>query len=65
MLLPVVAVVVAGGGGGGVVVGGIRARLPNMAGGGGIVVLEELEYAKARGAKIYAEVVGYGANSDG
>merc|ERR1719327_1300233 len=36
-----------------------------IAGGGGIVVLEELEYAKARGAKIYAEVVGYGANSDG
>merc|ERR1719454_1957919 len=36
-----------------------------IAGGGGIVVLEELEHAKARGAKIYAEVVGYGANSDG
>ena len=33
--------------------------------GGGIVVLEELEHAKARGAKIYGEVVGYGANSDG
>jgi 3-oxoacyl-[acyl-carrier-protein] synthase-1 len=33
--------------------------------GGGIVVLEELEHAKARGAKIYAEVVGYGATSDG
>ena len=36
-----------------------------IAGGGGIVVLEEYEHAKARGAKIYAEVVGYGANSDG
>merc|ERR1719408_240012 len=36
-----------------------------IAGGGGIVVLEELEHAKARGAKIYGEVVGYGANSDG
>ena len=36
-----------------------------IAGGGGIVVVEELEHAKARGAKIYAEVVGYGANSDG
>eukprot|EP00544_Gedaniella_sp_CCMP2646_P011029 CAMPEP_0202483510 /NCGR_PEP_ID=MMETSP1361-20130828/2744_1 /ASSEMBLY_ACC=CAM_ASM_000849 /TAXON_ID=210615 /ORGANISM="Staurosira complex sp., Strain CCMP2646" /LENGTH=483 /DNA_ID=CAMNT_0049111807 /DNA_START=69 /DNA_END=1520 /DNA_ORIENTATION=- len=36
-----------------------------IAGGGGIIVLEELEHAKARGAKIYAEVVGYGANSDG
>lgn len=36
-----------------------------IAGGGGMVVLEELEHAKARGAKIYAEVVGYGANSDG
>jgi 3-oxoacyl-[acyl-carrier-protein] synthase-1 len=33
--------------------------------GGGMVVLEELEHAKARGAKIYAELVGYGANSDG
>ena len=33
--------------------------------GGGIVVLEELEHAKARGAKIYAEVTGYGATSDG
>ncbi len=33
--------------------------------GGGIVVLEELEHAKARGAKIYAELVGYGATSDG
>ena len=36
-----------------------------ISGGGGIVVLEEYEYAKARGAKIYAEVVGYGATSDG
>jgi len=36
-----------------------------ISGGGGIVVLEEYEHAKARGAKIYAEVVGYGANSDG
>ena len=36
-----------------------------IAGGGGMVVLEELERAKARGAKIYAEVVGYGASSDG
>ena len=36
-----------------------------IAGGGGCVVLEELEHAKARGAKIYAELVGYGANSDG
>jgi len=36
-----------------------------IAGGGGVVVLEELEHAKARGAKIYGEVVGYGANSDG
>ncbi len=33
--------------------------------GGGMVVVEELEHAKARGAKIYAELVGYGANSDG
>ncbi|SMX38659.1 beta-ketoacyl-ACP synthase I [Maliponia aquimaris] len=33
--------------------------------GGGIVVLEELEHARARGAKIYAEVTGYGATSDG
>merc|ERR1719478_1422112 len=36
-----------------------------IAGGGGIVCVEELEHAKARGAKIYAELVGYGANSDG
>ena len=36
-----------------------------IAGGGGIVVLEELEHAKARGAKIYGELVGYCANSDG
>ncbi len=36
-----------------------------IAGGGGVVLLEELEHAKARGAKIYAELVGYGANSDG
>jgi 3-oxoacyl-[acyl-carrier-protein] synthase-1 len=36
-----------------------------ISGGGGIVVLEELEHAKARGAKIYAEVTGYGATSDG
>jgi len=36
-----------------------------IAGGGGAVVIEELEHAKARGAKIYAELVGYGATSDG
>lgn len=36
-----------------------------ISGGGGIVILEEYEHAKARGAKIYAEVVGYGATSDG
>jgi 3-oxoacyl-[acyl-carrier-protein] synthase-1 len=36
-----------------------------ISGGGGVVVLEELEHALARGAKIYAEVVGYAATSDG
>jgi len=36
-----------------------------IAGGGGVVVVEELEHAKARGAKIYGEVAGYGATSDG
>jgi 3-oxoacyl-[acyl-carrier-protein] synthase-1 len=36
-----------------------------IAGGGGVVVLEELEHALARGVKIYAEVTGYGATSDG
>ena len=36
-----------------------------IAGGGGTVVLEELEHARARGAKIYGEVAGYGATSDG
>lgn len=36
-----------------------------IAGGGGVVVLEELDHARARGAKIYAELVGYGATSDG
>ena len=36
-----------------------------ISGGGGVVVLEELEHARARGAKIYGELVGYGATSDG
>jgi len=36
-----------------------------IAGGAGVVVLEELERARARGAKIYGEIVGYAANSDG
>ena len=36
-----------------------------IAGGGGMVVLEELEHAKARGAKVYAEIVGFGSTSDG
>jgi len=36
-----------------------------ISGGGGTIVLEALEHAKARGAKIYAEVIGYGATSDG
>lgn len=36
-----------------------------ISGGGGMMVIEELEHALARGAKIYGEIVGYGANSDG
>lgn len=36
-----------------------------ISGGGGMLVIEELEHALARGAKIYGEIVGYGATSDG
>ena len=43
----------------------LLAHARRIAGGGGVVVLEELSHALARGAKIYAEVTGYGATSDG
>ena len=36
-----------------------------IAGGGGMVVIEDMDHALARGATIYAEIAGYGANSDG